>query len=187
MNLYGLSYGTNLAPQTMRDHPEGMGTVVFDSVLPPQQNVVQNGWDSAARSCRAIFDACAADASCARAYPDVSAVFTRLVNELSAHPRTVTVKRQTTGEDVQVVIDGYTLASGVVAAASQSPGELAQVPSIIDNLASGDGREAATFLLQANPNKIVSYGLQLGVICSEWAARTDPARVLAVGRSALSG
>lgn len=43
------------------------------------------------------------------------------------------------------------------------------------------------FLTESNPPEIVSYGLQLGVICSEWAARTDPERVLAVGRRALPG
>lgn len=187
VNLYGLSYGTDLALQTVRDHPEGIRAVVLDSVLPPQQNLVENGWDNAAQSFRAIFAACAAETACAQAYPDLQGTFTRLVNDLSANPRTITVTRGTNGEEVRVVIDGYKLASGVVVAAAQSPGALPKVPSMIQNLATGDGTEAARFLTEAPPLEVMSFGLQFGVLCSEWAARTDPARVLAVGRRVLPG
>jgi pimeloyl-ACP methyl ester carboxylesterase len=185
INIYGISYGSDLALQTIRDHPEGIRSVVLDSVLPPQENIIENGWDSAAQSFRAIFDACAADATCSAAYPHVAADFTRLVTELSANPRTVIVKNVATGQDVPVVIDGYKFANGVVVNAAQSPGMLAQVPALIEELAAGDGTRSAAFLLKSNPPKIVSFGLQYSVVCGEMAARTDPARVLAAGRRAL--
>ena len=35
-NLYGVSYGTNLALQVLRDHPAGIRSVVLDSVVAPQ-------------------------------------------------------------------------------------------------------------------------------------------------------
>lgn len=47
-NLYGVSYGTDLALQTLRDHPEGIRSVVLDSVVPPQQVVFDTFWPSAA-------------------------------------------------------------------------------------------------------------------------------------------
>ncbi len=34
-NVYGLSYGTDLALSLMRDHPEGIRSVIIDSVVPP--------------------------------------------------------------------------------------------------------------------------------------------------------
>jgi pimeloyl-ACP methyl ester carboxylesterase len=38
-NLYGVSYGSDLALQTLRDHPEGIRSVAVDSVVPPQTPV----------------------------------------------------------------------------------------------------------------------------------------------------
>src|SRR5690606_39073830 len=35
VNLYGISYGTRLALTIMRDHPQGIRSVVLDSVYPP--------------------------------------------------------------------------------------------------------------------------------------------------------
>jgi len=35
-NLYGISYGTRLALTVMRDHPEGVRSVIIDSVYPPE-------------------------------------------------------------------------------------------------------------------------------------------------------
>ena len=51
-NIYALSYGTDLALQTLRDHPEGIRSVVLDSVLPPQANLMESGWASAAAALR---------------------------------------------------------------------------------------------------------------------------------------
>lgn len=35
----------------------------------------------------------------------------------------------------------------------------AKVPSLIENLATGDGTEAATAVIESNPPQLVSYGL----------------------------
>ena len=41
-NVYGTSYGSYLAQTLMRDHPEGIRSVVLDSVLPTTYNVAAN-------------------------------------------------------------------------------------------------------------------------------------------------
>jgi pimeloyl-ACP methyl ester carboxylesterase len=50
-NVYGTSYGSYLAQTLMRDHPEGIRSVVLDSVLPTTYTIPQN-W----RNTRAGFD-----------------------------------------------------------------------------------------------------------------------------------
>src|SRR5262249_35762324 len=45
-NVYGMSYGSYLAQTLMRDYPEGIRSVVLDSVLPATYNVAQN-WQNA--------------------------------------------------------------------------------------------------------------------------------------------
>ena len=41
-NIYGVSYGSYLALQTLRDHPQGIRTMALDGVF-PQFNVVEEG------------------------------------------------------------------------------------------------------------------------------------------------
>jgi pimeloyl-ACP methyl ester carboxylesterase len=185
-NIYGLSYGTDLALQTLRDHPEGIRAVILDSVLPPQVNLVEQGWASAASSYKAIFDGCDADTACASAFPDMQSEFIKLVNDLSVKPRTVTIVDPMTGKKTDVVIDGYKLASGIVVSASQTHGYLQKIPALIDNLANGDGTQAAKYLTaDVGPPNFVGYGLQFSTECSELVAHTDLERVKAVGKSAL--
>jgi len=109
------------------------------------------------------------------------------VNELSAHPRTITYTDPKTGTRTDVVVDGYQLASGIVVGASQNGG-LAEVPMVIHNLATGDGSLAAAVLVQApTPPNVVGYGLQFGVVCGEWMARTSAQGITDAGRTALPG
>ena len=119
-NIYALSYGTDLALQVLRDRPDGIRSVVLDSVLPPPANIAESGWEWAAHSYGAIFDACVADPACGQAFPDSRAEFTRMVGELSANPIGLTV--DVGGTPTDVVIDGYKLASGVVVAYFLRPG-----------------------------------------------------------------
>jgi pimeloyl-ACP methyl ester carboxylesterase len=87
-NVYGVSYGTNLALQLLRDHPEGIRAMVLDGVVPPQTRSVEMDWDAAAAGYRALFDACARQPQCRNAFPNAYAEFTRLVSDLTERPRT---------------------------------------------------------------------------------------------------
>jgi pimeloyl-ACP methyl ester carboxylesterase len=186
-NLYGVSYGTDLALQTLRNHPDGVRSVVLDSVVPPQENVLEHFWPSAAHGYRQLFDDCAAVPACATAHPTLEADITALVNDLATNPRTVPVPDPATGQDVAVVIDGYKVANLVVVS-SLSPGDIAPLPVIIDNLARGDGSLAAQRLAAgAPPPGVTSYGLALGVFCSEHAAFTNREKVVDAARAVLPG
>jgi pimeloyl-ACP methyl ester carboxylesterase len=61
-----MTASTDLALQTLRDHPEGIRSVVLDSVVPPQANTMLSFWPSAASGLTAMFDACAAVENLAR-------------------------------------------------------------------------------------------------------------------------
>jgi pimeloyl-ACP methyl ester carboxylesterase len=58
-NVYGVSYGTNLALPLLRDDPEGIRAMVLDGVVPPQTRSVEVDWAAAAAGYRALFDSCA--------------------------------------------------------------------------------------------------------------------------------
>ena len=186
-NLYGVSYGSTLAQAVLRDHPAGIRSVVLDSVTAPQISLISEFWPGAATSYRAIFDACAAQPACRAAYPDLAEEFTATVNRLTATPITVPVP-DGSGRMVSVNIDGYQLANLVVLASLATP-TYAAVPSMIHQMAHGDGTAAATMLLQlfVPPSGLMGYGLFWGVFCREWVSQTSPDQVLARAKAALPG
>lgn len=175
-HVYGVSYGTDLALQLLRDHPAGIRSLVLDSLVPPDVNLVEGFWPNAARGYRALFEGCAADAACSAAYPNAESEFVGLVQQLDTTPRRVTVTHPATGQPIEVVIDGYTLANLVVVA-SLTPGSTAAVPSQVHDLAIGDGSEAALALLANRPPPgLTGHGLTYGVFCREQAAFTPMPR-----------
>lgn len=81
-NIYGVSYGTTLGLEVMRTAPEGVRSVVLDSVSPPQAKVYEENAKPEQESIQAVLDMCAADQACAGAYPDLEAVLVRVAEQL---------------------------------------------------------------------------------------------------------
>lgn len=183
-NIYGASYGTDLALHTLRDHPAGIRSVVLDAVVPPHINIIENGWHAQREVVAAVYDACAAQPACHAAFPDGRAEYIRVINELAANPRTVHVTDPKTGKDVAVVIDAFKLSYTVQF--STLIGHQKRLPLMIHDLAVGAGTEVALEVLAGVfPPDFNSYGLMWGVLCSEMTGRTDAARVSAAGRLVL--
>ena len=85
-NIYGVSYGTTLGLEVMRSAPEGVRSVVLDSVSPPQARVYDENAKPEEESIQAVLDQCAADERCAKAYPDLEAVLMRVAEQLQKAP-----------------------------------------------------------------------------------------------------
>ena len=190
-NVYGTSYGCYLAQTLMRDHPEGIRSVVLDSVLPTTYTVAAN-WQNARDGFDDIFQACAAEPACNAAHPHLEETFTGLVNKLEAEPLTATVKDPATGEDIEVVIDGGALIDWL---RNQNYGVpmLQAAPNRIDGLAAGrpDAIEAIALdrASRAPPPApgapALGFGLALGVSCRESYPFATPEELAAAGRKAF--
>ncbi|RPI86654.1 MAG: alpha/beta fold hydrolase [Chloroflexi bacterium] len=98
INLYGDSYGTRLALTIMRDNPQGIRSVVLDSVYPPQANLYTELARNADRAFRVFFDRCAADSACSSSYPNLEGRFYDLVRRLNETPIIVS----TSGHDIRL-------------------------------------------------------------------------------------
>ena len=125
-NVYGVSYGTNLALQLLRDHPEGIRAMVLDGVVPPQTRSVEVDWAAAAAGYRTLFDSCAQQPQCHSA-SSAQAEFTNLVGDLTEQPLTIAVSDPESGHQVDMIIDGYKLPNLVVRA-SVDPKLRTQIP-----------------------------------------------------------
>jgi pimeloyl-ACP methyl ester carboxylesterase len=85
-NLYGISYGTQLALEVMRSAPEGTRSVVIDSVFPTDVKGYDENIKPLQESIQATLDQCAADPACAAAYPDLEGTLVRVADKLQATP-----------------------------------------------------------------------------------------------------
>lgn len=180
-NVFGTSYGTYVALAMMHLHPEGVVSVTIDSVTPP--SVVSPGWtwSSTAEGFNNLFDACAAQPSCAAKYGDVRSKFTSQVQELENHPLTTTSTYKPGGPPVKVVLDGGALVNWFVAGGRSL---FAAVPSAVQELVDGNPVQiAANRAALANPaaESTQGYGLTYGVFCSEWVPFEPQSEILAKG------
>lgn len=176
-NLYGISYGTRLALTAMRTHPEGIRSVVLDSVLPPDADLYAESPANLDRALRELFDGCAADEVCSRTYPSLEADFYQLLEDLDAAPITAPVSDIFTGESYDAVIDGPTFGS-VVFQSLYSEEAIPLLPQLIDHVGSGETYELSVLLSSFLANgEFISAGMQYSVQCAEEASFSSPEAV----------
>jgi pimeloyl-ACP methyl ester carboxylesterase len=104
--LYGISYGTRLALEVLRRHPDGVRAAVLDSAYPPEVDGYATLVPNARRALDELFSACEADAGCASAFPDLAARTAALYDAYEAQPVDTTVPDPDTGDPVTVRWDG---------------------------------------------------------------------------------
>ncbi|MGW7189180.1 alpha/beta fold hydrolase, partial [Streptomyces sp. NPDC054838] len=184
-NVFGISYGTDLALIYMREHPQGIRSVGLDGVLPPSTTGGALAWMSAREGFDGLFRACARQPACNSRYPHLSATFDRLVRELEARPVTTTVTVPGRPEPVKVVLDGGALVTWLTSATHLAAG----VPRSLDELAHGRPQRIAQQWAagKVSPQAVgrVSHGLAYGVFCREWTPYESQAEVLRAGQAAF--
>ncbi|MGK5544287.1 alpha/beta fold hydrolase [Streptomyces sp. URMC 127] len=184
-NVFGISYGTDLALIYMRQHPKGIRSVGIDGILPPSTAGAALAWSSARQGFDGLFRACAQQRACDRRYPHLAATFTRLVRQLEAHPVTTTVTVPGHPRPVKVVLDGGALVTWLTSATHLAPG----VPRSLDELAHGKPQRIAEQWAsgKVSPQAVgrVSHGLAYGVFCSEWVPYEKQGDVIRAGRHAF--
>jgi hypothetical protein len=102
-NLYGISYGTRLAETIMRDFAGSphIRSITHDSVFPrPVGEYDAAYYIGKHEMFEYVFRACAADAACERAYPDLAARFAALVEALNANPLKLPDDTELSGEEL---------------------------------------------------------------------------------------
>ncbi|WP_060179064.1 alpha/beta fold hydrolase [Streptomyces sp. IMTB 1903] len=184
-NVYGYSYGSDLALTYLRRHPEGVRAVAVDSVAPPQYATLPWTWSSVAEGIDNIFEACAAQPACKDRYPDLRRTLTEQVRRLEAQPLTLDVAPPGGGKPVKVVLDGGALLNLIVAYTPRPK----DVPAALTELAAGNPERFAQARAAGSVQNVgaFAHGLTNSVACAEWAPGYAEADVLAAGRKAFPG
>lgn len=171
-NFYGVSYASALGQHLMRDYPDRLRSVILDAVVPLPQNFMVYAPQTISRAFHRLFERCAADPGCNAAYPDLESVFFALVDAYNAAPVATPFRNITGSGTVEAPASGVQVILALYEALYWSR-SIEQLPAQIYALADGDpalitnNTTASTFGFRA------SNGMNLSVICSEFAQFAD--------------
>ncbi|AWI31771.1 alpha/beta fold hydrolase [Streptomyces tirandamycinicus] len=184
-NVYGHSYGSNLAMTYLRLHPQGIRAVALDSFTPPQSVSLPFAWAGAREGLDYLYRACEAETRCKSRYPDLERTLNDQVRKLEARPLTLNVRPPQGGEPVKVVLDGGALLNVLVAKGIP----FVDVPAAIDELARGRPERFARARAAGSVQAVgrTAHGLTHSVVCSEWVPGHSAPDVLEAGRRAFPG
>lgn len=176
INLVGVSYGTRVALEHLRQFPASVRRVVLDGVAPPDMVLPQ----SFAADAQAAFDAllawCEADAECARRHPQLRRQWQAL---LDAMPQTVALTHPVSGREEHLTMTAEVLA-GLARAPLYAPTLAAALPAAIAAAAEGRWTPLAGLATALGGGRAgrLAQGQHFAVVCSEdlprMAAGTAP-------------
>jgi pimeloyl-ACP methyl ester carboxylesterase len=139
-NLLGISYGTRLALTAMRSHPDGIRTVLLDSVYPTPVGGSQHAAQSAQRALDQLATGCSEEPTCAQKYGDVSALLDNVYAQLNDEPFEGEVDLgEENGGEIPLKINGDDALAGLFTAMYDAA-LIPQLPGIVK--AVGDGNYA---------------------------------------------
>ncbi|MES2152948.1 MAG: alpha/beta fold hydrolase [Pseudomonadota bacterium] len=175
INLWGGSYGTRLAQAYARAFPARLRAMVLDGVAAPEQVIPAGGRDGQA-ALDALFDQCAANPACKRAFPELRSEFGTLAERVAGDGVKLSIIDPRSAEPVQLTMTAERFIAtvhGVLYSALDSR----RLPFLVHsayqgrwepfiarrNLSTDFGADGATSML-----------LHLAVVCAEDMPRLTP-------------
>jgi pimeloyl-ACP methyl ester carboxylesterase len=174
-DLVGVSYGTRMAQQYLMRHPEGVRSVVLDSIAPNEIALGEDFADNLESALKAQFSLCTSSPSCAKAFPDPYASLIKLRDALRAKPQGYDFRDPITFAPAHRRLDDYALA-GLVRLFAYTPETAALLPLSIAEGLKGNYTPLAgqSELLTGDLSELRDNGMQTSVICAEDADLLTP-------------
>lgn len=176
-NLFGVSYGTKLALTTMRDYPEGLRSVILDSVYPLESDLYTEIAANQQRAFDLLFETCANDAECSADYPAIDSVFYNLIEEFNAQPIVVSGRLPRSGQHYEYPVTGDMIADYIFSLLYVKDA-IPAIPRIINDLRTQADRQAileTIAISQFDRIEGVSEGMYYAVQCAEEVRFSDRA------------
>lgn len=165
INLIGVSYGTRVALEYMRQAPQAVRRAVLDGVAPPDMALPV----AFARDAQAAFNAllawCAGDAACHARHPRLAAHWQALWAGL---PRPVTLVHPVTGQAENLTLTREAVAA-LVRAPLYAPALAAGLPLAIEEAAGGRWSALVGLAQSMGGGSVgrIAQGQHFAVLCSE--------------------
>jgi pimeloyl-ACP methyl ester carboxylesterase len=172
VNLWGVSYGTRLGLEFLRQNPARVRSMVLDGVAPTDIKLPLYFSRDGEQSLRRLIADCEADKACSQAMQGLRKDVEQVVDGLRQAPAKITVIDPSSGQKSKVTIDANVFHSGLRAALYS--GELSSlVPLIVHEAKAGN---FGPFLAQSTWSfgeleQSMALGLMLNVMCNEEVPR----------------
>lgn len=168
INVWGVSYGTRLAQAYVRAFPDAVRATVLDGVVAPDQ-VIPAGAHDAQSALDALFDQCAREAACAKAFPRLRAEFAELSARVAGGKVVLELPDPRTAEIRRLPLTSMRFL-GTVHAVLYNPVDSRSLPFLIHSAAQGRWEP---FVARANVSNdvstegVVATVMHLAVVCAE--------------------
>ncbi|HQV73092.1 MAG: alpha/beta hydrolase [Dokdonella sp.] len=174
-DLVGVSYGTRVAQQYLKRHPEGVRSIVLDSVAPNELALGGEFSGNLDDALKAQFAYCAKTPVCAKTFPDPYGDLFRLRAILAATPREIRYADPVTFKQTKQTLNAESMV-GLVRMFAYAPETAALVPHTIKQSIAGNDAPllGQIGMLSQGIEALVGSGMQLSVICAEDADRLSP-------------
>jgi pimeloyl-ACP methyl ester carboxylesterase len=175
INIWGGSYGTRVAQEYMRRHPDHVRAVVLDGVAPPGLRTSLDIWPTRDAAIADVFTACAEQPACKRAYPDLNATLASIKKQLGPGGKLV-VADPRSGVEHGVTLD-FDMVIGALHMLVYAPDFASLIPTLLARAQVGDFAPlvAASLLLTEDVGRTMNQALHYAVTCAEDAPRISAA------------
>lgn len=175
INVWGGSYGTRLGQVYARAYPASVRTLVLDGVAAPDQIIPAGGRDSQS-ALDNLFNTCAKDVECNRAYPGLRAEFGAVSARVDKGGVVVAMADPRTAQPVKITMSNARYL-GTIHSILYSPPDTRRLPFLIHSAYLGHWepfvarRNLANDFAADGANAIL---LHLAVVCAEDVPRMTP-------------
>lgn len=178
-HLYGVSYGTRLALSTLRYRPEGIRSVILDSVFPPEASALTDVATFYRRALQRMSERCAADAECREEHGDLAAHYDAALARLRAEPVIFELGEVDPDSDLVLSIDDR-LFDGLLFDALYAGETRREIPAILRETAGGGSAAVSARLREyLSYASFDSDAVYLSHICHDEASFESPSAVAA--------
>ena len=173
IDLYGTSYGGELAQYYLRQHPDHVRVAIMDGTTPLDVPVLELLAATSQHALDRLLARCTEDAGCHAAFPDVAGQWSAIVSAFAKGVTVTDPKSGTTG-----VADLRTIGPSIHNALMTEAGA-AQLPLAIEYATQGDWAHTNQLVppSDASPSGGETLLMKDEILCSEAWARFDPAEV----------
>lgn len=184
VNLWGGSYGTRVALEFMRRHPERVRTATLDGAAPTDMKLpLSFVADGEAAFDRLVAD-CEAEEGCRESFPGLRRDVSGLRARLARQPAKAAIDDPVTGEGQDVRVTENVLMTGLFRPL-YVPELASLLPLAIARAAAGDFNPllAQNFEVSAEMTENLAIGMHLSVVCSEDVPRITAEDLAAASRT----
>ncbi len=171
VNAIGVSYGTRVVLEWLRQQPQALRRLVLDGVAPPDLRLSEAAALDNQQALDALLADCARDAACTQRHPALRQQLQALAARL---PLTVSLPHPLSGLPEPVMLDRDALAA-LLRAPLYAPALAAGLPAAIDAAAQGRWAPLAGLGAALGGGMGLATGLHHSVVCAEDRGAEAPA------------